>query len=297
MTISNARIQRSQHSGGHDESDASEFVARMDLADTSVIRGRGSLIRKECTSGREYLLIPLEPMTLEIMNKKGGVVQRLIQAYSVSWFASGQLQCSRRSDDKELLLVTIDPDCFGTTCRRIDTNYERPDQPIVNTVHADIPLLGAAIARLLSAVDGSHVIFLPPMLDWLILRYVCELNIPEPNASPVALDDVELHKTLLEIEGRLPDTVPIAELAVSLGMSPSRYSRAFKASVGYPPSRYVLERRVAQAQRLLETTDMALVDVTLESGFSSQSHMTFVFVKELGVTPGQYRRSCKSQVS
>lgn len=55
-------------------------------------------------------------------------------------------------------------------------------------------------------------------------------------------------------------------------------------------SRYVRERRVTLAQRLLEATVQPLVDIAFEAGFCSQSHMAALFVRQLGVTPAQYRR-------
>ena len=73
-------------------------------------------------------------------------------------------------------------------------------------------------------------------------------------------------------------------------MGESRFSRRFKALMGVPPSRYVRERRVTLAQRLLEATVQPLVDIAFEAGFCSQSHMTALFVRQLGVTPAQYRR-------
>jgi AraC family transcriptional regulator len=53
----------------------------------------------------------------------------------------------------------------------------------------------------------------------------------------------------------------------------------------------VLERRLSTAQQLLRQSKMLLVDIALECGFSSQTHMNDVFRKRLGVTPLEYRRN------
>jgi AraC-like DNA-binding protein len=48
-------------------------------------------------------------------------------------------------------------------------------------------------------------------------------------------------------------------------------------------------RRIERAQHLLSTTNLSLAEITLESGFASQSHFTDVFRKLLGTTPKRYR--------
>ena len=62
------------------------------------------------------------------------------------------------------------------------------------------------------------------------------------------------------------------------------------AVTGSPPHHYVIERRVARARGQLERGVEPIVDVVLECGFSSQAHMTSTFTRQLGVSPGRYRR-------
>ena len=57
-----------------------------------------------------------------------------------------------------------------------------------------------------------------------------------------------------------------------------------------PPARYVNLTRVNAARALLENTDKLLSEIAAETGFFDQSHLTRIFKKERGVTPGQYRR-------
>jgi len=54
-----------------------------------------------------------------------------------------------------------------------------------------------------------------------------------------------------------------------------------------PPHAYLESVRIRHAQALL-TAGVPLVQVALDSGFSSQSHLTNRFKRVLGVTPGQY---------
>ena len=79
-------------------------------------------------------------------------------------------------------------------------------------------------------------------------------------------------------------------MAAEVIVSPRYLPRAFKTAVGQSPHRYVLARRIERAKELLRSTDMPVVDVALSSGFSSQSHLSNWFLREVGISPAAYRR-------
>jgi AraC family transcriptional regulator len=60
--------------------------------------------------------------------------------------------------------------------------------------------------------------------------------------------------------------------------------------LGQAPHRYVLDRRVERAKALLRDTETSVVDIALETGFSSQSHLSAWFTRLVGTTPAAYRR-------
>jgi AraC family transcriptional regulator len=72
-------------------------------------------------------------------------------------------------------------------------------------------------------------------------------------------------------------------------MSPRHFSRLCKESVGAPPHRYVVERRVERAKDLLLGTDLPIAEVAREVGFSGQSHLHFHVKRLLGATPASLR--------
>ncbi|MEM6743002.1 MAG: helix-turn-helix transcriptional regulator [Pseudomonadota bacterium] len=85
--------------------------------------------------------------------------------------------------------------------------------------------------------------------------------------------------------------VSLGSLAKLAGMSISTFTAAMREATGLTPYRYVLNRRLACARHLIETTCAPLADIAIRCGFASQSHMTDVFRSKLGVTPGKLRRS------
>ena len=91
------------------------------------------------------------------------------------------------------------------------------------------------------------------------------------------------------IEANLDDRLTLAELAAVACLSPYHFSRSFKQAVGVGPQRYVMHRRVERAKALMRRTDQPLARIAQEVGFADQSHLTSVFRREIGVTPGHFR--------
>jgi len=90
-----------------------------------------------------------------------------------------------------------------------------------------------------------------------------------------------------EGEGR----VALGAIAREIGMSYFHFSRAFKQSMGMAPIKYIVERRIERAKKLMAETDLAISEIALRSGFSNQSHFTTCFRRLAGVTPGSFRKA------
>ena len=83
----------------------------------------------------------------------------------------------------------------------------------------------------------------------------------------------------------------LSQLAEACGLSTRHFARAFRQSTGVPPHRWLLRHRVQRAQAMLRTRSLPLADIALRCGFADQSHFTRVFSREVGMSPGQWRRA------
>jgi len=84
--------------------------------------------------------------------------------------------------------------------------------------------------------------------------------------------------------------VRLSDLARITGLSQSYFGRAFKASLGMTPHRWLLNARITLAQRLLLDGDLPLAQIALEVGFSEQSHLTRIFRAIVGTSPAAWKR-------
>jgi AraC family transcriptional regulator len=95
-----------------------------------------------------------------------------------------------------------------------------------------------------------------------------------------------------EILSANPDgRVPLKEVARACGLSVSYFSRAFRHSMGTAPHKWLLTHRVEVAKQKLRDNRLSLRDVALACGFADQSHLTQVFTRLVGVSPGAWRRA------
>jgi transcriptional regulator of acetoin/glycerol metabolism len=93
------------------------------------------------------------------------------------------------------------------------------------------------------------------------------------------------------IRANLHEQLDIGTLALRAGLSAYHFSRAFKASVGMPPHRYLLEQRIKRAAELLERSEQSLTSIALAVGFADQSHFSRSFHALMRLTPSQFRRA------
>lgn len=87
------------------------------------------------------------------------------------------------------------------------------------------------------------------------------------------------------------EQLDLTALARRAAMSPRTFSRRFTAEVGVSPGRWIVRQRVAQAQRLLETTDLTVEQIAGEVGFATGASLRQHFQAAIGVSPIAYRHT------
>ncbi len=124
----------------------------------------------------------------------------------------------------------------------------------------------------------------------LISAVQAHLAAPAPANSGGGLTPRNLKRIEEFVETFLARQIRLRDLAALTGFSESHFYRAFKASTGSSPHRWVQERRVRRAQALILAASLPLAQIALETGFVDQGHLTRVFRSVTGITPAVWRR-------
>jgi AraC family transcriptional regulator len=120
---------------------------------------------------------------------------------------------------------------------------------------------------------------------------------PPQRALSGGLAPWQVLKVKAHVEARLAQDLTLASLAAIARMCPSHFARTFKTSFGQPVHAYVIARRIARARTLLLSTDSPLVEVAISCGFADQAHMTRLFRRLTGLTPGALRKDNRWPIS
>lgn len=92
------------------------------------------------------------------------------------------------------------------------------------------------------------------------------------------------------IQDHLAADVSLTDLARLTSLSTTHFCRAFKRSVGLPPHRYQLERRIERAKTLLADPTASVTAVASACGFKDSGSFATAFRKATGLTPSAFRR-------
>ena len=87
----------------------------------------------------------------------------------------------------------------------------------------------------------------------------------------------------------LEESIQLEDVARECGLSVGYFSRAFRATIGLPPHRWLTKRRIEFAKVIMRDGDASLAEIANRCGFCDQSHFTRAFSREMGASPGQWR--------
>lgn len=95
------------------------------------------------------------------------------------------------------------------------------------------------------------------------------------------------------VSGHFRDPLTVADVAGAVHLHPSTAAAVFRRETGITIGEYLAQCRVAEAQRLLISTDATTSEVALRAGFGSTSRFYERFTRDAGMSPGMFRRAMR----
>ncbi|UWR23854.1 helix-turn-helix transcriptional regulator [Sulfitobacter sp. S190] len=236
------------------------------------------------------LILPLEPMQMTVSSVDVGTRVLALAAHMPALFCARKTYRFECENGAALLHLAFDTKWFEELRRRCELGPDQVPRFIETCRHSDFSFITRMLLDHMTRPDTWPPTVIALCAELIICRFLTELRdqIDETGTRDV-LSDAALYDVMAVVEKQLSGPIKVAELARTAAMSNDRFSRAFKAKTGKSPRTYILERRVEMVIELMAETDLSLSDIAFAAGFSSQSHMTYVFNRTIGLPPGQYR--------
>lgn len=100
----------------------------------------------------------------------------------------------------------------------------------------------------------------------------------------------DIERVVAVMRAQPGEPLRLSDLAEIAALSPFHFARTFRQVTSIPPGEFLAALRLAQAKRLLLTTDLRVTDICFEVGYNSLGTFTSRFTQQVGLPPARLRQ-------
>ena len=161
----------------------------------------------------------------------------------------------------------------------------------------DNQLFTSSIAVVLSQIlqlkihDSIRSLYIKGKVYELLSLYFNKNEDPSTEKCPFLIDEENVQKIRAAkdiILKRMTDPPSLDELAREIGLSLKKLKDGFKQIYGDTVYAYLLDHKMDEARKMLESQKYNVNEVGLKLGYSTSSHFINAFKKKYGTTPKKY---------
>ncbi len=200
-----------------------------------------------------------------------------------------------------LLLVLFRPELIaGSGCRDLDEGYLAPfrvDRTASPRISAGSPLASelGPILRELEAIWTRHDPAERHLADATLRRALALVNRERGHATVAEVRAAadrrqQIRPVLAYLDRHWGESITLVDVAELVHVSPSRARHIFRDATGVSFKDYLTQVRVAEAKRLLLSTDHSVSDIAAAVSYTNLHQFYRVFYRSAAMSPGEYRR-------
>lgn len=129
--------------------------------------------------------------------------------------------------------------------------------------------------------------------DFMLVHALRAYALRGDNPAPTWLNGLahpKIRRALEGMHGNPEYAWTVGNLARAVGMSRSSFARTFTETVGQPPLAYLTQWRLESACAALRKGVEPMSNIAQASGYGSESAFGLAFRRQLGISPGRYRK-------
>ncbi|MGE4489872.1 MAG: helix-turn-helix transcriptional regulator [Kiritimatiellales bacterium] len=112
------------------------------------------------------------------------------------------------------------------------------------------------------------------------------------NSDVYSWSERKVQTLLTELSSDCDQQWTLKQMAERCGVQRTRLNTIFQKLTGGTPMEYLARIRIERAKTLLRETDIKVIDIAFECGFSSSQYFANTFKHAIGMTPTDYRSHC-----
>jgi AraC family transcriptional regulator len=261
----------------------------------SATRGLPRMLPENASDKHILTMCSKHPSRFEIRDGLDRWASYAKQPGSLSLIPAGVRPAVRAETAFDLVVCALDSALVGG----LDSELERrPEGELRMQANFQDPAAQQLMTLLIADANEGHTTerlyteHLAQALAVRVLFFGRGTKPPSKNGRTYGLPG-HLLRRVIERMRSFDSDLSLQALANESGYSRVHFVRMFKAATGSSPHNYLLNLKLERVRELLKDRSMSLIDIALDCGFSSHSHMSRLFHKFVAVTPSAYRRSLR----
>jgi len=153
------------------------------------------------------------------------------------------------------------------------------------------PAAQGLIDNLVATLGLSGALSAEARTAWSLLLFE---SLAHESKRPLDPGDLAVQRAVAFMRAHLSHVVHVDDIAIAAGMSRASLHALFRARLKTSPHVLLVEMRLRAARRMLETTDLPVIEIALKTGHADQSALTRRLRLAHGTTPAALRRQSRN---
>lgn len=183
------------------------------------------------------------------------------------------------------LKVPEDVAILGANDDEVRCSLACPSLSSVGTNHVRSGYLAAKALRTLLLDDtiAAEDLLVEPLA--VVVRHSTDV---------VVVPDERIAKAVRHVALRACKGLTVQDLSAEVGVARTQLEEGFRKYLGRSPQAEIRRVQLVEVRRLLQETDLSIGAIAEQTGFSHQEYLSVFFKREMGETPGRFRRSYRA---
>ena len=211
------------------------------------------------------------------------------------WVNQSEIHSLMETEENNLLLVLqIDPEAVNKICMEFNNYYYRltPEKPLPAKDAESVKSAMARALKLYEEQNEGYTLFCMEMVYAILARIIsaaAKKELPSSRGSK-GFSSIRIKQIVNYLNEHFKEYISLNDLSDQFKLSPYHISHIIHDQTGFTFQEHLNFIRLHYAIDLMIITDLRLIDISMESGFSDPKYFNKYFQRMFGIKPSEMRK-------